>query len=369
MSGSTFGKVFSITTWGESHGRAMGCVIDGCPAGLPLSESNIQKYLDRRKPGQNSYVSTRNEPDKVEILSGVFQGKATGTPISLTIYNMDQRPKEYQQVKNIYRPGHADYTFEKKYGFRDYRGGGRSSGRETASRVAGGAIALLILKEIGIQVTSFSKGIGPIIVPNDMYRFDDINNNPLYMPNLEYATKATTYLDEIIKKQDSCGGLVECIVEGLPVGIGEPVFDKLDSNLAKAIMSIGSVKGVEIGDGFRISSSLGSKNNDQYKVKDNAISKNTNYSGGVLGGLSDGSSLVLRAAIKPTPSIGKPQSTVSTNNVETNVSISGRHDPVIVPRAVIVVESMVAITLVDLLLQNMASKLENLKSIYLNHKE
>ena len=369
MKGSTFGNQFSITTWGESHGKAMGCVVDGCPAGLSIKEGDIQHYLNRRKPNQNPFTTARNESDTVEILSGVFEGRTTGTPISLIIYNRDQRPKDYQQIKDFYRPGHGDYTFFKKYGIRDYRGGGRTSGRETISRVAGGAIAIHILKELGIQLTAYTKAIGSISVPNDSYRFDETLTNPLYMPNQEYARKAILHLQEVMEKEDSCGGIVECIATGIPIGLGEPVFNKLDSNLAKAIMSIGSVKGVEIGDGFEVANSLGSTNNDQYSIKNNVIQKNTNHSGGVLGGLSDGSNLIVRAAIKPTPSIAQTQSTVSIYNEETNISISGRHDPIIVPRAVVVVESMIAITVVDLLLQNMTSKLDNVKLLYSNEHQ
>jgi len=369
MQGSTYGSLFSITTWGESHGKALGCVIDGCPSGLAIQDSDIQQYLNRRKTNQSPYASNRKEPDEVEILSGVFEGKTTGTPISLVIYNTDQKPKDYQNIKDIFRPGHADYTFFEKYGIRDYRGGGRSSGRETICRVAGGAVAMLILKELGIQLTTFAKAIGPVTVPSNLYNFAEIQSNPLLMPNQEYANKAALYLEDIMKKQDSSGGIVECVVTGIPVGLGEPVFNKLDSNLAKAVMSIGSVKGVEIGDGFKASSALGSTNNDQYSVSDNVIRKNTNHSGGVLGGLSDGDNLILRAAIKPTPSITKTQSTVSICNKEVEISVSGRHDPIIVPRAIVVVESMVAITIVDLLLQNMTSKLDNIKKLYSNEHQ
>lgn len=364
MSGSTFGTLFSITTWGESHGAGIGVVVDGCPAGLPLSTEDIQLFLDRRKPGQSRFTTKRNESDSAEILSGVFEGKTTGTPISIFIRNEDQRSRDYGKIKNCYRPGHADYTFDMKYGFRDYRGGGRSSGRETIGRVAAGAIASKILSELGISVTAYTKAIGNISIPESDYDYHCINENKLYMPNNEYALKASSYLEACMKNQDSSGGLIECIVDGMPAGIGEPVFEKLDANLAKALMSIGSVKGVEIGDGFEVIHMPGSKNNDAFEICNNRISKKTNHSGGILGGMSDGDRMILRAAIKPTPSIGLEQSTVTDTGEATTLSITGRHDPVIVPRAVVVVESMVAITLVDMLFMNMSARMEYLTKIY-----
>ena len=376
MSGSTFGKNFTITTWGESHGKALGCVVDGCPAGLALTEAIIQEYMDRRKPGQREFTTTRNESDQIEILSGVFGGITTGAPISLIVYNHNYRSNDYEHLKDIYRPGHADYTYQAKYGHRDYLGGGRSSGRETIGRVAGGAVACLILKDLGIELTTFSKTIGPITVPNEAYQFQNIKNNPLYIPNLEYAKSAAKYIESVMDKGDSCGGVIECIVKGLPVGLGEPAFDKLDSKIAQGVMSIGAVKGVEFGAGFEASERIGSECNDAFFVKeeDNTsfklknkpkIHKTTNHSGGVLGGLSDGDFLVLRTAIKPAPSIGKIQHTVTTERENTTISITGQHDPIIVPRAVVVVESMVAITLVDFLFQNMSSKLDDIRKFYL----
>lgn len=364
MSGSSFGNLFRITTWGESHGSAIGVVVDGCPAGLSLKESDIQAYLNRRKPGQSKYTTLRNESDQIEILSGIFEGKTTGTPISMLVRNQDQRSHDYGNIASVYRPGHADYTFTEKYGFRDYRGGGRSSGRETIGRVAGGAVAALFLKELGIELTTFAKSIGPISINENDYHFDEIENNKLYMPNAEAAEKASTYLDEMIKKQDSCGGIIECIVNGLPVGIGETVFNKLDACLAQAILSIGSVKAIEIGDGMEAATQLGSYNNDPFISIDDTIQKQTNHSGGILGGMSDGSPLILRAAVKPTPSISQPQQTVTITGEDTELIIHGRHDPIIVPRAVVVVECMTAITLADLLLQNMSSRLDSVKTFY-----
>jgi chorismate synthase len=364
MSGSTFGKLFRVTTWGESHGAAIGAVIDGCPAGLSLCENDIQIFLDRRRPGQNKYTTKRNETDQVEILSGLFEGKTTGTPISLLVRNQDQRSHDYGNIAYTYRPGHADYTFTEKYGFRDYRGGGRSSGRETIGRVAGGAVASLLLHEMGINLISYAKSIGPVSVSPQDYTFSEITQNSLYMPSNEAAAKAAAYLDEIMKNMDSCGGTIECMVTGLPVGLGEPVFDKLDASLAKAVMSIGAVKAVELGDGIDSALSAGSQNNDEFGSADGVIYKRTNHSGGVLGGISDGSQLVLRASVKPTASISRIQHTVTTSGEETDISIHGRHDPIIVPRAVVVVESMTALALADLLLENMSSRLDKVKAYY-----
>lgn len=366
MAGSTFGTLFTITTWGESHGPALGVVVDGCPAGIPLTSDYIQTFLDRRKPGQSKFTTARKESDTVEILSGVFEGHTTGTPISLIVRNNDQRSHDYSKIKDCYRPGHADYTFNQKYGFRDYRGGGRTSGRETIGRVAGGAIACRILETLGIHLTTYTKAIGPVTVPDDSCDYSVISENKLYMPNQEYAKQASAYLENCIKEQDSSGGLIECIIDDMPAGIGEPVFNKLDASLAKAVMSIGAVKGVEIGDGFSAASSKGSTNNDPFISEDGIISKQTNHSGGILGGLSDGSPIILRAAVKPTPSISQPQKTVNTDGENIEIEISGRHDPVIVPRAVVVIESMAAVTLVDLLMQNMSSRIEYMKKIYMH---
>lgn len=364
MAGSTIGTIFRISTWGESHGTGIGVVIDGCPAGLPLSAEDIQQYLNRRKPGQNQYTTKRAESDLVEILSGVFEGKTTGTPISLLVRNEDQRSGDYGNIASCYRPGHADYTFDSKYGFRDYRGGGRSSGRETIGRVAAGAIAAKLLKEMGIEILAYTKAIGPFDIPSSEYHFEEINENILYMPNNHYAEKASKYLNTCMEQMDSAGGIVECIIQHMPVGIGETVFEKLDANLAKAIMSIGAVKGFEIGDGFEVSTSSGSRNNDSFYKEENKISKATNHSGGILGGMSDGSDIVFRAAFKPTPSIAKPQQTVTVEGENTELIIHGRHDPIIAPRAVVVVEAMAALTVIDMLLINMASRLDKIIDFY-----
>lgn len=364
MSGSSFGKIFRITTWGESHGPGIGVVIDGCPAGLALSEKQIQKFLDRRKPGQSKYTTKRNEADSVEILSGVFEGKTTGTPISLLVRNQDQRSRDYGNIAEMYRPGHADYPFTEKYGIRDYRGGGRSSGRETIGRVAAGAVASLLLGELGISVRAYTKAIGPFAIEEKDYHYSEIEENSLYMPNNAVAEQAGEYISSLMAERDSCGGIIECIADRLPVGLGEPVFEKLDALLAQAVMSIGAVKGVEIGDGFKAALSTGSQNNDPFFAEDGHICKKTNHAGGSLGGMSDGSRLILRAAVKPTSSIARTQHTVNTSGENTEITVLGRHDPVIVPRAVVVVESMTAITLADLLLQNMTAKMEYLKKIY-----
>ena len=364
MAGSIYGRLFQISTWGESHGKGIGVVIDGCPAGLSLSEEDIQVYLDRRKPGQSQFTTGRKESDMTQIWSGVFEGRTTGTPISILVQNQDQRSRDYGNIMNTYRPGHADYTFDEKYGFRDYRGGGRSSGRETTARVAAGAVAAKILKELGIEVHAYTKAIGSVSVPENEYHPEEIFQNPIYMPSNAYAQKASAYLEECIKNQDSSGGIIECVVTGMPVGIGDTVFEKLDANLAKAMLSIGAVKGFEIGDGFKAADTKGSINNDSFHTKDGRITKDTNHAGGVLGGMSDGSKIIFRAAVKPTPSISQPQSTVTKDGENTEMIIKGRHDPVIVPRAVVVVESMAAITILDLLFTNMSARMDKLKSFY-----
>lgn len=367
MAGSSFGTIFRITTWGESHGKGLGVVVDGCPAGLPLDENDIQKFLNRRKPGQSKFTTPRKEDDAVEILSGVFEGKTTGTPISLVVYNQNQKSKDYSEIASYYRPGHADYTFDQKYGFRDYRGGGRSSGRETIGRVAAGAIAVKILNQLGITFLTYTRSIGPISISSQNFDAAQINENPLYMPDADAAENAENYLNACIAEQNSSGGIVECIIKGVPAGLGDPVFEKLNANLAKAVMSIGAVKGFEIGDGFDVAKATGKNNNDAFRIgADGKTVKTTNHAGGILGGMSDGSDIILRAAIKPTPSIAATQQTVNKNGEEIDVSIKGRHDPIIVPRAVVVVESMAAITLVDALFTNMSAKMNNLEQFYKN---
>lgn len=363
MAGSTYGTIFKITTWGESHGNGIGVVVDGCPAGLPLNRFDIQEFLDRRKPGQHRYSTQRKEGDKVEILSGVFQEHTTGTPISMMVRNTDQRSGDYGKIAEYYRPGHADYTYDEKYGFRDYRGGGRSSGRETIGRVAAGAIASKLLAELGISVTAYVRSIGPVSI--ETFDPEEIRKNPLCMPDARAAAQASEYLEKCLEELNSSGGCVECIVHGMPAGAGEPVFEKLDANLAKALMSIGAVKAVEIGDGAAVSAATGIENNDAFAAgADGHIFKKTNHAGGTLGGISDGSDILLRASFKPTPSIFSTQQTVNKDHENIQINIKGRHDPIIPPRAVVVVESMTAITLIDSLMTGMSAKLSNLKRIW-----
>lgn len=364
MAGSSFGTIFRITTWGESHGKALGVVIDGCPAGLSLCEDDIQSYLNRRKPGTSSITTPRREGDLVEILSGVFEGKTTGTPISLLVRNTSQISGDYSEIASYYRPGHADYTFDQKYGFRDYRGGGRSSGRETIGRVAAGAIAAKLLQELGITVRAYTRSIGPVEADLSKFDADAILSTPTAMPDREADARAVAYLEQTKKNLDSSGGCMECMIQGLPAGIGDPVFEKLDANLAKAIMSIGAVKAVEIGDGCEVSRSRGSQNNDAFCMKDGTVSKKTNHAGGILGGISDGSTVTIRAHVKPTPSIYRQQDTVNRSGEEIEVCIKGRHDPIIVPRAVVVMECMTAITVLDAMMVNMSAKLDPLRDFY-----
>lgn len=365
MAGSTIGTNFKITTWGESHGTGIGVVIDGCPAGLSLCEEDIQTYLTRRKPGQSAFSTPRKEDDAVHILSGVFEGRTTGTPISLIVVNENQHSKDYREIASYYRPGHADFTFDAKYGFRDYRGGGRSSGRETIGRVAAGAVAAKILKELGIEILTYSKSIGPVTIDETRFDATEITKNPLYMPDADAAAKAASYLEECKAMQNSAGGIIECVITGVPAGIGDPVFEKIDANLAKAIFSIGAVKGFEIGDGFAVAAATGLTNNDAFVTDENgSVTKETNHAGGILGGMSDGSPIVFRAAIKPTPSIASTQKTINKNGEEIEINIKGRHDPIIVPRAVVVVESMAAITIFDAMLSNMSARMDGIKDFY-----
>ena len=355
MAGSTFGNIFKITTWGESHGKALGVVVDGCPAGLPLSEEDIQKYLDRRKPGTSAITTQRKEADQVEILSGVFDGKTTGTPISLMVRNTSQISADYSEIAENYRPGHADYCFDAKYGFRDYRGGGRSSGRETIGRVAAGAIAAKILEQMGITVFAYTRSIGPIDADPAKYNRDTARSTITAMPDAEADEKACAYLHQARENCDSVGGCMECLVEGLPAGIGDPVFEKLDANLAKAIMSIGAVKAVELGDGAEAARHTGSENNDPYRVdaETGEIAVESNNAGGILGGISTGAPVMWRMAVKPTPSIGREQQTVDMDAMENaELSVHGRHDPCIVPRAVPVAEAAAALAIWDALLED-----------------
>lgn len=364
MAGSIFGRNLQISTWGESHGKALGVVIDGFPAGMELDESDIQKYLDRRKPGTSAATTSRSEGDEVEILSGIFMGKTTGTPISLMVRNTSQRSGDYSDIATSYRPGHADMCFDKKYGFRDYRGGGRSSGRETIGRVAAGALCQKLLKEMNIDIFAYTRSIADIEA--DLSKFDRsaITRTATAMPDENADKLALEAIKNARSECDSLGGVIECVIKGLPAGIGEPVFDKLDALLARAVMSIGAVKAVEFGDGTKVSSLKGSQNNDAMRIEDGRIVKVTNHSGGVLGGMSDSSDVIIRAYVKPTPSIARKQQSVNCNGENIDMTIHGRHDPVVVPRAVVVVECMCALTVLDLMMSNMHAKAESITDFY-----
>jgi chorismate synthase len=348
-----FGRFFRLTTFGESHGSGVGCVVDGCPSGLELTREDIQRELDRRRPGRSSIASDRMELDKVEILSGVFEGKTLGTPISLFIGNVDVDSSKYEELRNIPRPGHGDYTWKMKFGWVDWRGGGRSSGRETVGRVAGGAVALKLLQRSGVEVIAYSKEIAGIqgsgIEIRDVVKSRKVvDSNPVKALDLERAGEMEEAVSAAKKEGDSVGGVVEAVVFGIPPGLGEPVFGRLDADLASALMSIPSVKGVEFGGGFRLAGLRGSEVNDSFIVEDGRVVTETNNCGGVLGGISDGMPIVVRVAVKPTSSIGRKQKTVDLKSMkETSVEIKGRHDPCIVPRAVPVVEAMVSLVLAD----------------------
>lgn len=350
MSGNTFGTLFRITTWGESHGSAVGVVIDGCPAGIPLDEADIQKELNRRRPGQSNVTTPRKEEDKAEILSGVFSEKTTGAPISIMVKNRDIDSGRYEELRNTPRPGHADLTYELKYGFRDWRGGGRSSARETVGRVAAGAIAKKILALHNIEILGHVVELGGIRAkPADIDEIrENTEKNPVRCADLEAAVEMEAMIQAVRSEGDSVGGIVEILSPGVPAGVGEPVFDKLSAELARGLMSIGAVKGVEIGAGFKCALMKGSQMNDPIAVQDREITTLTNNAGGILGGISNGQPLVCRIAVKPTPSISKEQQTVDMSNMkETKIKISGRHDPSIPPRIVPVAEAMVALVLVD----------------------
>lgn len=356
MPGNTFGRFFRITTWGESHGKALGVVLDGCPAGLEISEDDIQFELDRRRPGQSKITTQRKEADKVEILSGVFEGKTTGTPISMMVHNTDAISRSYEDIKDTYRPGHADYTYDEKYGFRDYRGGGRASARETIGRVASAAIAKKILSRSGIKTYGFVRQIGDIIV--DKVDIDQIEKNPARCPDAEKAEKMIKLIEDIRKQGDSIGGIVEVVSTGLPTGLGDPVFNKVDADLASALMSLGGIRGFEVGMGFGVTSRKGSEVNDvMYKDETGNLRFKTNNAGGLLGGITNGEDLVVKIAIKQTSSIPKAQKTVDKYGEPTELVVKGRHDPCLCPRAVPIAEAMVNLVLVDHLLGSRLARL------------
>jgi chorismate synthase len=362
MSDNTFGKIFKVTTWGESHGEAIGVVVDGCPAGLELSEADIQHELDRRKPGVSEITTERKEADEVKILSGVFRGKTLGTPISMLVWNKDVDSSPYEPLKDIARPGQADFAYQMKYGIRDYRGGGRASARETVARVAAGAIAKRILgtHDRNIQILGHVVEIGEIrakeVGVEEIRR--NVERNAVRCADLEAARKMEDLIKEVKTEGDSVGGIVEVIAQGVPAGLGEPVFDKLDAELAKALMSIGAVKGVEIGAGFEAARMKGSEMNDEFIIKEGRIRTKTNNAGGILGGISTGEPIICRIAVKPTPSISKPQRSVDMEKMqEVEIKIKGRHDPCICPRIVPVAEAMVALVLVDYLMRFITTRL------------
>ena len=349
MAGNSFGRFFRITTWGESHGLALGVIVDGCPAGLEISPEDIQYELDRRRPGQSRITTQRKEADAIEILSGVFEGKTLGTPISMMVRNTDVISKSYEDIKDVYRPGHADFTYDEKYGHRDYRGGGRSSARETVGRVAAAAIAKKILNSHGVRTTGYVKQVGDIVAQD--IDFDQIEENPVRCPDPKAAEEIIGLIESVRKEGDSVGGTVEVVSQGLPSGLGEPVFNKLDADLARALMSIGGIRGFEVGMGFGVVEKKGSQVNDlMYKKEDGTLGFRTNNSGGLLGGITSGADLVVRIAIKPTSSISQVQDTVDKKGEKTQLQVKGRHDPCLCPRAVPIAEAMVNLVLVDHLL-------------------
>lgn len=356
--GNSYGTLFRITTFGESHGPAIGVVIDGCPAGLEIDEAFIQHELGRRKPGQSRITTQRKEDDTCKILSGVFEGKSTGTPIAIVIENTDQRSKDYSHIAETFRPSHADFTYDAKYGIRDYRGGGRSSARETAARVAAGAIAKMFLQQDGVSIDAYVSQVGAIQAPHyqelDLSKTDD---NIVRCPDPETAEKMIAHIDQVRLNRDTIGGIVTCVIHNAPVGLGEPVFDKLHAELGKAMLSINAVKGFEYGSGFEGVKLLGSQHNDSFYNDDGRIRTRTNFSGGIQGGISNGEDIYFKVAFKPVATIMQDQQSVDVHGSETTVSGKGRHDPCVVPRAVPIVEAMAALVLADFLLRDKASKL------------
>lgn len=355
MAGNSFGTLFKITTFGESHGVGIGVVIDGVPANIPLSEADIQPELDRRRPGQSKITTQRQEGDKVEILSGVFNGKTTGAPLALLIRNQDQRSKDYDNIKNVYRPGHADFTYIAKYGIRDYRGGGRSSGRETACRVAAGAVAKKILSKLKIKIIVYTLAVGDIYAKD--IDFAQIEQNMVRTADKSAAEKMIARIEEVRKNGDSIGGILQCVIKGVPAGLGDPCFDKLNARLAHALMSIATVKGIEFGEGFSAANMLGSVHNDPFTVKSGKAALKSNHAGGILGGISTGEDINIRLALKPPSSIAKKQMTINEELEIIETQVKGRHDPCLCPRVVPVAEAMIALTLLDSLMLQKSSQI------------
>ena len=359
MAGNTFGSIFRLTSFGESHGDAIGGVIDGCPSGLELDINLVQSELDRRKPGQSEVVTQRKESDVVQFLSGIFENKTTGAPIGFVIKNEDHKSADYEHIKDQFRPSHADYTYQEKYGLRDYRGGGRSSARETACRVVAGAIAKQVLSNFGIGIQAYVSSVG-IHSLNKHYvevDFDLIDQNDVRIPDVKFAAEMIEYISSIREKGNTVGGEVTCVVKGAPVGLGEPVFDRLNADLAKAMFSINAVKGFEFGSGFKGAKMRGTEHNDQFTSNEGIVSTSTNHSGGIQGGISNGEDIYFNVAFKPVSTIMQDQTSINTEGEEVTVTGKGRHDPCVVPRAVPIVEAMAAITLVDHLLRNRTVKL------------
>jgi len=353
LAGNSFGTLFRFTTWGESHGPAIGAVVDGVPPRIPLAEPDIQHWLHRRKPGQSRFTTQRREPDQVKILSGVFEGQTTGTPIQLMIENVDARSKDYDETKDRFRPGHADYTYWAKYGIRDYRGGGRASARETASRVAAGAIARKILGA-GVTIRGAVIQIGPHKIDRARWDWAAVEDNPFWCPDRQAAQAWEGYLDEVRKQGSSAGAVIEVVASGIPVGLGEPIYDKLDGDLARALMTINAVKAVEIGAGFAAAALSGEENADEMRMQDGRVTFLSNNAGGILGGISTGQDIVARFAVKPTSSILTPRRTVDIHGHDTEISTKGRHDPCVGIRATPVGEAMMAVVLADHLLRHKA---------------
>lgn len=356
--GNSYGNLFRISTFGESHGPAIGVVIDGCPAGLDIDEAFIQSELDRRKPGQSKITTQRKEDDTFKILSGIFEGKSTGTPIAIVIENTDQRSKDYSHIASTFRPSHADYTYEIKYGVRDYRGGGRSSARETAARVAAGAIAKLFLKQSGVKINAFVSQVGEIKAPHYLeLNLSQTEDNIVRCPDASTAEKMIALIDQVRLERDTIGGIVTCVVKNAPVGLGEPVFDKLHAELGKAMLSINAVKGFEYGSGFAGTTLRGSQHNDEFYKDGDKIRTKTNFSGGIQGGISNGEDIYFNVAFKPVATIMQDQETVDKDGNSAIVSGKGRHDPCVVPRAVPIVEAMAALVLADFMLHKKNSKI------------
>ena len=349
MSMNSFGHLFRITTWGESHGPALGATVDGCPPGVAIDAAMIQHWLDKRKPGQNKFTTQRREPDEVEILSGVFDGVSTGTPIQLMIKNTDQRSKDYGDIAETFRPGHADITYWQKYGIRDYRGGGRSSARETAARVAAGGVAREAIKSLcpDVQITGYMTQIGTKTIDRNNFDWDEIEKNAFWTPDAKAAEDWATYLDELRKSHDSVGAVIEVVARGVPAGLGAPIYGKLDTDLAAAMMSINAVKGVEIGDGMAAAALTGSKNADEIYMGNDGHYFGSNHAGGILGGISTGQDLIIRFAVKPTSSILTPRNSIKKSGEPIEVITKGRHDPCVGIRAVPVAEAMMACVILD----------------------